>query len=378
MSLAPQSPAASPPAANSVTANSVTAVPAFATPADPQISPAEGVSPRRLPIFTEARPGLAFAGSGFERAAALRGDPAALARMLADPASRVLPLWRGRPLFAPDGAAPGPLGAGLAAVAPDHPALRGAGPAPIFLGLSEGVAIFAQDISGWQPEGPLPEAATFLDPSEQSHPDLPPGTVFAELRGRMMQLDPRAAEIAATARALIGWHGSHGFCAACGAASQVEQAGWARRCPACGAQHFPRTDPVVIMLVTRGNQVLLGRSPGWPEGMYSCLAGFMEPGETLEAAVRREVAEETGVAVGPVRFIASQPWPFPASLMLGARAEALSETITLDPVEIEDALWVGRERLMAIFADSDPVIRAPRSGAIAGWMLRQWLADRLE
>ncbi|MBD3786976.1 MAG: NAD(+) diphosphatase [Sphingomonadales bacterium] len=344
----------------------------------PGIAPVEGVSARRVPIWTDPRPGLAFAGSGLERAAQLRGDAQAQARMLADPGTQVLPLWRGRPLFAPEDAAPGPAGAGLATVAPDHPALRGAGPAPIFLALSEGAAIFAQDISAWQPDGPLPEGAAFFDPSEQRHPDLPAGTVFAELRGRMMTLDPRAAEIAATARALITWHGSHGFCAACGAASVVEQAGWQRKCPACGAQHFPRTDPVVIMLITRGNRVLLGRSPGWPEGMYSCLAGFMEPGETLEAAVRREVAEETGVAVGPVGFLASQPWPFPASLMLGARGQALSEEITVDPVEIEDALWVSRERLLGVFAGSDPVIRAPRSGAIAGWMLGQWLADRLD
>ena len=132
------------------------------------------------------------------------------------------------------------------------------------------------------------------------------------------------------------------------------------------------------MLITRGNDVLLGRSPGWPEGMHSLLAGFMEPGETVEAAVRREVWEEAGVRVGRVDYLASQPWPFPASLMLGCRGEALSEEITLDPHELEAALWVSRERLMRVFLGEDPQIRAPRVGAIAGFLLRKWLEDRLD
>ena len=120
--------------------------------------------------------------------------------------------------------------------------------------------------------------------------------------------------------------------------------------------------------------MLLGRSPGWPEGMYSCLAGFIEPGETLEAAVRREVAEETGISIGAVRYAGSQPWPFPASLMIGLLAEAESEAITLDPVELEDALWLSRADLAAVMAGTHPVLRAPRRGAIAGWLMRGWLA----
>lgn len=327
-------------------------------------------------VFTDHRPGLAFAGSGLERAAHLRADAAALARLMEAPQARVLPLWRGRPLFAPEGAAADPVvGAGLVGVAPGAPLLAAA-PCPwLFLGLSQGQPVFAADVSAWVPLGPLPDPAAFFDASEQAHPDLPPGAIFAELRGHLPQLDARAAELAATARALLTWHDAHGFCAVCGAPSEMALAGWQRRCPACGAQHFPRTDPVVIMRVTRGNRVLLGRSPGWPEGMYSCLAGFMEPGEPMEAAVRREVVEETGVRVGAVRYLASQPWPFPASLMFGCAAEALSDAIVLDPVELEDALWVSRERLAGIFAGTDPTIRAPRPGAIAGWMLRNWLAD---
>jgi NAD+ diphosphatase len=155
-------------------------------------------------------------------------------------------------------------------------------------------------------------------------------------------------------------------------------AGWQRDCPACGGHHFPRTDPVVIMLITHGNDVLLGRSPGWPEGMYSLLAGFIEPGETIEAAVRREVFEEAGIRVGEVGYLASQPWPFPASLMFGCRGAALDRDITIDPKEIENAQWVSKERLARIFANEDPEIRPARNGAIAHFILWNWLADRLD
>jgi NAD+ diphosphatase len=158
----------------------------------------------------------------------------------------------------------------------------------------------------------------------------------------------------------------------------VTQAGWQRVCQACGGSHFPRTDPVVIMLITRGNKVLLGRSPGWPEGMYSCLAGFVEPGETIEAAVRREVWEEAGVHVGEVRYLASQPWPFPSSLMFGCQGFATSDDITIDPVEIEDALWVSREEVMDAFAGLREGLLPARKGAIAHFLLRNWVADTLE
>jgi NAD+ diphosphatase len=220
--------------------------------------------------------------------------------------------------------------------------------------------------------------AGFFDASEQRHPALPDDHVFAELRGAMLRLSPRDAELAATAKALVQWHRSHRFCSQCGAGSAPAQGGWQRRCPACGASHFPRTDPVVIMLVTRGNRALIGRSPGWPEGMYSCLAGFVEPGETVEAAVRREVAEETGVRIGAVRYLASQPWPFPASLMLGCHAQALDDAIALDPAELDDALWITREEMLTVMAGAHPRIRPARRGAIAHALISAWLADRLD
>jgi NAD+ diphosphatase len=311
---------------------------------------------------------VTFGGSGLDRAAGLRKDGPGLARALER--GRILPLWRGKVLAAPEGA--------LAWLHPGDPALALAR-APLFLGLDGDLPRFAADLSDWVPDaGAEAVAAGFMDPSVQHHPALGTEIGFHELRGLMARLSPREAELAATGKALVQWHRSHGFCATCGAASLVAEGGWQRRCPACGTQHFPRTDPVVIMLVTRGNAVLLGRSPGWPEGMFSALAGFVEPGETLEAAVRREVLEEAGITCGAVGYLASQPWPFPASLMIGMRTEALDSRITLDPEELEDARWVSREELVQVFAGQHPEIRPPRRGAIAEFLLRNWLADRLD
>jgi NAD+ diphosphatase len=267
---------------------------------------------------------------------------------------------------------------GLGWIVTWEPALA-TGRAPIFLGeMEDGAPRFALDLSDWTPEGaPHGPLDGFLDSSEQVHPDLPAGMRFAELRAVMTALDARDAELAATARALVDWHVRHGFCACCGAESRPAQAGWQRDCPACGAHHFPRTDPVVIMLVTHGDRVLLGRSPGWPEKMYSLLAGFVEPGETIEAAVRREVLEESGIRVGRVDYLMSQPWPFPASLMMACRGEALSERIQIDPAELEDARWVRREEVLAAHMGTHPEITAARRGAVARHVLDRWLADDL-
>lgn len=315
---------------------------------------------------------VTFGGSGLDRANELRADPVALAALATRPGARAIAVWRGKPMVQ------GPDRDKLARLALDHPVFAAAGPA-LFLGRDANEGLWAHDLSAWIPADPVaPTLGAFLDPSEQHHPLLPPDHVFAELRAVMTRLDPRDAELAATAKAVMGWHESHGFCARCGAKSDMAMAGWQRDCGACGTHHFPRTDPVVIMLITRGNDLLLGRSQGWPEGMYSLLAGFIEPGETIEAAVRREVLEEAGVRVGQVSYLASQPWPFPASLMLGCRGEALSQTIVVDPTELEAALWVSRERLAQVFAGSDPVIKPSRHGAIAHFLMQNWLADSLE
>jgi NAD+ diphosphatase len=319
---------------------------------------------------------VTFGGSDLDRAAAERRNAEGLAAELAAGAG-VLPLWRGKPLVTGD-PAEGPCR--LTLLPAGHRALAEAEETPLFLGRIEGAAVFAQDITGWEPPEPVDEAqiGAFLDPTVQRHPDTDDDTAFRELRAVMTQLGPRDAELAATARALLNWHRSHGFCAKCGAPSEIAEAGWQRLCTACGAHHFPRTDPVVIMLITRGERVLLGRSPGWPEGMFSLLAGFVEPGETVEAAVRREVFEETGVRVGAVDYLAGQPWPFPSSLMMGCRGEALSDDIEIDPDEIEAARWVTRSEMLTVFAGTHPEIRPARRGAIAHFLLEAWLADRLD
>lgn len=316
---------------------------------------------------------VTFGGSGLDRAAEIRGDEPGLSALKKNPDTRAVAFWRGKPLIQKE------RPAALMRVPMDHPLLQDAEADLIFLGREDGAAVFAADLSAWEPTELDPTALnTFLDPSEQRHPALAEGEVFAELRRVMTWLTPRDAELAATGKALHSWHDIHGYCARCGAKTNMSQAGWQRDCPGCGASHFPRTDPVVIMLITHGNSVLMGRSPGWPQGMYSLLAGFVEPGETLEAAVRREVFEESGVKVGQVSYLASQPWPFPASLMFGCHGEATSTEITIDPKEIEDAVWVTREEMMDIFAGRSETMLPARKGAIAHFLLDNWLADRLD
>ena len=316
---------------------------------------------------------VTFGGSNLDRAGEVRADPDALAAMEADPQARAVVLWNGKPLIARE------RPASLALLPMDHPILQEHGGMRIMLGREDGAPRFAVDLSAWVPdEQDTGTVGAFLDPSEQWHPELPRDQVFAELRRVMTWLSPREAELAATGKAILGWHDIHRFCANCGAASEITQGGWQRVCPDCGRHHFPRTDPVVIMLIASGNSVLLGRSPGWPQGMYSLLAGFVEPGETLEAAVRRETHEETGIRVGDVEYLASQPWPFPASLMIGCKGEAISREITIDPNEIEDAIWVSREEVLAAFAGENSKLLPARKGAIAHFLLENWLADSLD
>lgn len=314
---------------------------------------------------------IAFANQTLDRAAHLRTREE-VTRMLADPRAGVVPFWRGKPLVVL-----GEKGADPAYLPPDAPVFEHKVAGPVFLGCApDGAPRFAQDVSAW--EDPAADDASlkaFIDPTHNHHPSLPTTHVFAELRGLMPKLEAGASGDLASGRSILEWHRTHLFCARCGARSEPDLAGWRRVCPSCGAQHFPRTDPVVIMLITSGEDVLLGRSPGWPEGMYSLLAGFVEPGETIEAAVRREVVEESGIKVGAVRPLASQPWPFPSSLMIGCAGEATSRDITLDPVELEDAIWVSRERCAAAMAGHDPDLLPARPGAIARSLLEAWVRD---
>jgi len=235
----------------------------------------------------------------------------------------------------------------------------GAGAPLVFLGLGDGRAHFAIDAVG-------ADVAPELD------------TGLIDVRALAPTLAHGEAAILAEARSLLDWHARHRFCAQCGAPSTVASAGWKRHCPACRASHFPRTDPVVIMLATRGERALLGRNRRRPGARFSCLAGFVEPGETPEEAVRREVREEAGVRCGRVRYLAAQPWPFPSSLMMGFLTEALTEEITVDAEELAEARWFSRADIREMVAraatgpDDPAQVSLPSPIAIAHHICRRW------
>ncbi|GAK34723.1 NADH pyrophosphatase [Iodidimonas nitroreducens] len=208
-----------------------------------------------------------------------------------------------------------------------------------------------------------------------------PPAFFIDGRSLALQLsDPRndqgTSGTAAQALAILAWHRHHRFCARCGAPTESRRGGYQRWCAACETEHYPRTDPVAIMLAVRGDHCLMGRQPGFPAGMYSALAGFVESGESLEAAVRREVHEEAGITIGGVQYIGSQPWPFPSNLMLGFLAEALDDQIVMDREELEDVRWFHRDEVTASLAGTNPSLVLPQSIAIAYHLLRRWLDER--
>jgi NAD+ diphosphatase len=237
----------------------------------------------------------------------------------------------------------------------------------VFLGVVEERAHFALDLSA--AEAPLDALDSRAAADRAS-------LRFADLRQLAGRLDGRDGALLALARAMLYWHARHRYCGLCGSPTRSEEAGHMRRCtdPACNTMHFPRTDPAVIMLVTHGDAALMGRSRNFPPGMYSTLAGFVEPGESLEDAVAREVHEETGIVVGAVDYHSSQPWPFPANIMLGFHAQALTTEITVDVGELEDARWVERRWLLA--HEDDDVFRMPRRDSIARRLIEDWLHSR--
>lgn len=202
--------------------------------------------------------------------------------------------------------------------------------------------------------------------------------IDARSRTVMRLLPLLSAEEAALyggARSLVDWHARHRFCAVCGAPTGLFRGGWGRRCDSCNAEHFPRVDPVVIMLAECDGRVLVGRQGGFPPGFFSALAGFVEPGESLEEAVARELWEEAGIRVSDVSYVASQPWPFPSSLMIGCRAVAHDPALTLDTTEIEAAMWVDRAEVRAaLVGDMGAPFMAPPPLAIARTLLEEWAA----
>ncbi len=294
-----------------------------------------------------------FAGNPLDRVSGRRKDADWIEELLNDPSSLVLPLFELKPLVREAS----PAGLGWDPVAPWRAVIE-AGARLVLLGMRDGRAHFALDASAAPPPG---ESAT-IDVRTLA-PSLPGGE----------------AAILAEARSVLDWHARHGFCAQCGTATAASSGGWGRNCPNCRAQHYPRVDPVVIMLAVQGERCLLGRGRRRPGARFSCLAGYMEPGETLEEAVRREVAEESGIRVGRVRYLASQPWPFPSTLMIGCLGEALSDEITIDPEELAEVRWFEREEVRAMVArsrsdapapDGLPTLPAPL--AIGHQIARRW------
>jgi NAD+ diphosphatase len=305
--------------------------------------------------LTRARHPNHYAGSPLDRAAARREDEAWIAAAVAAPETLWAPVWRARNLMR-DLEAGRPEAVFLTGAAAE--ALRRAGGGWAFLGLLEGAPLFAVDVSA--ADDPLP-----LLPPEAGQ--------FADLRAAAGLLPPGEASVLAHARALMHWRGRHGYCGVCGSPCAPRSAGHVLHCtnPACAADHFPRTDPAVIMLVARGDRALLGHAARFPANMYSTLAGFVEPGESLEEAVAREVFEETGIRVGRVEYHSSQPWPFPGSIMLGFYAEALDETIVLDQAELADARWFTRGQIRDHAAHG---FALPRRDSIARRLIEDWVA----
>lgn len=314
-----------------------------------------------------------FSGNPLDRMDAARSDSQKLDALGADPAARFIAFYQLKPLMR--------TGEGLDICYFDYdqiaPVIESGAPL-VFLGVEDSERtngqrpVFAVDLDG------VAGAAVESAADKLIRDDIK----AIDLRSVAMQfgtfeVDQGRAGILAEAKSIIDWNQRHGFCARCGAVTRSTLGGFQRRCSAvgCGTLHFPRTDPVVIMLATHGENVLLGRSPHFAEGVYSALAGFMEPGETIEEAVRRELMEEAGIKAGEVRYFRSQPWPFPSSLMIGTFARAETTGITLDQNELEDARWFTMDDIVkSLDRHAVAPIAIPNTMAIAHLLLRAWVA----
>ena len=286
---------------------------------------------------------IAFAGAGLDRADHVRSDPEALAGLM-DWRARLLRLDGLDPVISPDGAL-------------EWGTLADAGPDSelVFLGLAGGKGCFAE------------VAPRLIGSVAPANP-----RVWAA----MSSLAPEELATYGAARSLVDWHARHRYCARCGNPTVLAKGGWQRNCTneACQGEHFPRVDPVTIMLVEHQGRLLLGRQPRFPPRRFSALAGFVEPGESIEEAVAREVFEEAGVRVGKVSYLASQPWPFPSSLMIGCHAEALDDALTIDHTELEEAGWFTRDEVAAALrGEDDARFIAPPPQAIARHLLQWWM-----
>ena len=294
-----------------------------------------------------------YAANGLDRAGHRRREPDWLEAQLAHPETLFVPVWRGQNLVA--SVAEG----SPSAITVRREALMSLEGESVLLGLREERAYFALDLS--EHETPL-ELIRAEGPIE-----------FTDLRRVGPLLARPDGALLAYARGITHWHGRHRFCGVCGSPTRSEEGGHVRRCTKqeCNASHFPRTDPAVIMLVTDGNRALLGRQKVWLPGMHSTLAGFVEPGESLEEAVAREVREETGIVVDEVTYHSSQPWPFPASIMLGFTARAVTTEVRVDLEELEAARWFDRDFILG--HPDDDTFRLPRRDSIARRLIEDWL-----
>ena len=315
--------------------------------------------------------GLGFVAEPLDRATQRREDAGALAALRARADARAVLIARDMPVL-------GKTGGGLDALLPltEIEALGGARIEALLGILPGGAPVFAALL----PDEAVKEESNASDGFLDRRVLVAPGRddlKLVDLRsiaaGGLVPADQ--ASMLAAAKALMHWHARRGFCSNCGQRSDVSAAGWRRECKSCGMSHFPRTDPVVIMLAVDGDACLLGRQPRFPKRMYSALAGFVEPGETIEAAVRREILEEAGIACGAVSYFASQPWPFPSSLMIGCFAEARSRALAVDQTELEDARWFSRAETLALLERRHPDgLAAPIPMAIAHHLLKRWAA----
>jgi NAD+ diphosphatase len=302
------------------------------------------------------QPRLGYTASLIDRASEKRNDEAFLRALMADAHAGVYAIAGEMVVLKAGDEIHDPM------FRPDEVAALGPQTETVFLGLIDGAGRFGVG----------------LDPSAVEPLKAQNRFVITDLRSIAMQglvgqdhLPPLAE-----AKAMLHWHARHRFCSNCGAPSRLVEAGWRRDCPSCKATHFPRTDPVVIMLAINGDRCLLGRQTRFVKGMWSCLAGFVEPGETVEEAVRRETREEAGITCGRVRYFATQPWPFPMSLMIGCHAEALTSDITVDRSELEDARWFDREEAALMLLRRHPVkLGTPPAVAIAYHIIRAFVEE---
>src|SRR5471030_249411 len=304
------------------------------------------------------KPRLGYTHSRIERAAELRPDAAAMARLAGEPRAGAyviggdwIAMKKGAPLNDP-------------LFTLDEARALGAASDTVFLGLLDGAARFGYGIQ--------PASAEALKTRESLH--------VTDLRSIAVQglVEPEHLPPIAEAKAVLHWHIRHRFCSNCGTATQVVDGGWKRTCAQCKAEHFPRTDPVVIMLAIDGGNCLLGRSPRFVPTMWSCLAGFLEPGESVEDAVHRETREEAGITCGRVTYFRSQPWPFPTSLMIGCHAEALTRDIVVDHAELEDARWFTKDEVVTMLMRKHPGgLTTPPPVAIAHHIIRAWVENEI-